>query len=113
MKIIKRNINFWFQRRIRGWSDDECWNLDYEFMKWINSRFKKYREQAKIDLTFHRFQYKRKKYTQGELIDRVICLTDEYIKITNDSWTEQGLVLRNIVNEVLDIFKILYWVMWW
>ena len=46
IKTIKRDIKYWFQRRIRGWSDDETWNLDYEFIKWVNSRFKKYKEKA-------------------------------------------------------------------
>lgn len=113
IRAIKRNIKFWFQRRIRGWSDDECWNLDYEFIKWVNSRFKKYREQAKIDLSFHKFVFKRKTYTQGELIDKIIYLTDEYIKLTNNSWWEHELALMTLVEEILDIFKILYWAMWW
>lgn len=46
LRIIIRNIKHWLQRRTRGWSDDETWNLNYEFILWLNSRFKKYREQA-------------------------------------------------------------------
>ena len=33
IRTIKRDIKYWFQRRVRGWSDDETWNLDYEFIK--------------------------------------------------------------------------------
>ena len=46
LHIIITNIKYWFQRRTRGWSDDEVWNLNYEFILWLNSRFKKYKEQA-------------------------------------------------------------------
>lgn len=31
IKSVKRDIKYWFQRRTRGWSDDETWNLDWEF----------------------------------------------------------------------------------
>ena len=37
LRTIKQNIKYWVQRRTRGWSDDETWNLDYEFIKWINN----------------------------------------------------------------------------
>ena len=110
---IRRNIKYWFQRRTRGWSDDECWNLDYSFIKWINSRFKKYKEQASkiVDLEYHKFTYKRKKYTQLELIEKIICLTDEYVKKTDFCLSE--IDLDPIKNEIFDIFKLIFWTMWW
>ena len=116
LKIIKRNIKFWFQRRIRGWSDDETWNLDCEFIKWVNSRFKKYKEQTSeiVDLEYHKFKYKRKEYTQLQLIDRVIELTDEIL--TDKYWDliyTDAERLGKIKDEVLDIFKLIYGVMWW
>lgn len=111
IKVIKRNIRYWFQRRTRGWSDDETWNLDYEFIKWINSRFKKFKEKAGkiVDLEFHTFIYKKKKYTQLELIDKVIELSDEYI---NNTFSFEDK-LDPIKNEIFDIFKLIFWCMWW
>lgn len=116
LRTLKRSVKYWFQRRIRGWSDDETWNLDYEFIKWVNSRFKKYKEKASkiVDLEFHRFEYEGKEYTQLQLIDRVIELTDEML--TDEYW---GLIytdaerLEKIKDEVFDIFKLIYGVMWW
>lgn len=110
LRIIKRNIKYWFQRRTRGWSDDETWNLNYEFIKWVNSRFKKYKELASkiVDLENHKFTYKRKKYTQLELIDKVIELSDEYID--SDFFEDK---LDQIKNEIFDIFKLVFWTMWW
>ena len=111
LRMLKRNIKYWFQRRIRGWSDDETWNLDYEFIKWVNSRFKKYKEKASkiVDLEFHRFEYESKEYTQLQLIDKVIKLSNEYID-TNLLSEDK---LNSIKDEIFDIFKLIFWTMWW
>lgn len=116
IRTIKRDIKYWLQRRVRGWSDDETWNLDYEFIKWVNSRFKKYKEKASkiVDLEFHRFEYEGKEYTQLQLIDRVIELTDEML--TDEYWDlihTDAERLEKIKDEVFDIFKLIYGVMWW
>lgn len=114
LKLIKRKIKYWFQRRIRGWSDDETWDLNYEFMKWVNSRFKQYKKEASkiVELDFHKFKYKRKEYTQIELIDKIIQLSDYVVE---DDWESVQAVQKqlNAVNEIFDIFKTIYWVMWW
>ena len=111
LRTLKRSIKYWFQRRTRGWSDDETWNLDCEFIKWVNSRFKKYKEKASkiVDLEFHRFEYDGKEYTQLELIDKVIKLSNEYID-TNLLSEDK---LNSIKDEIFDIFKLIFWTMWW
>lgn len=111
IRTIKRDVKFWFQRRTRGWSDDETWNLDCEFIKWVNSRFKKYKEKASkiVDLEFHRFEYEGKEYTQLELIDKVIKLSNEYI----DTNLLSEYKLNSIKDEIFDIFKLIFWEMWW
>lgn len=116
LRIIIRNIKYWFQRRTRGWSDDETWNLNYEFILWLNSRFKKYREQAikMVDLEYYRFEYKNNVYTQLQVIDRIIELTD-YI-INNDyyemMWSDVEH-LEAMKNEIFDLFKMSFGAMWW
>ncbi len=116
LRIIIRNIKYWFQRRTRGWSDDETWNLNYEFILWLNSRFKKYREQAikMVDLEYYRFEYKDNVYTQLQVIDRIIELTD-YI-INNDyyemMWSDVEH-LEAMKNEIFDLFKMSFGAMWW
>lgn len=111
LRTLKRSIKYWFQRRTRGWSDDETWNLDYEFIKWVNSRFKKYKEKAGkiVNLEFHRFEYEGKEYTQLELIDKVIKLSNEYID-TNLLSEDK---LNSIKDEIFGIFKLIFWTMWW
>ena len=116
LHIIMRNIKYWFQRRTRGWSDDETWNLNYEFILWLNSRFKKYREQAIkiVNLEYYKFEYKDKIYTQLQVIDRIIELTD-YI-INNDyyemMWSDVER-LEAMKNEIFDLFKMSFGAMWW
>lgn len=116
LHIIIRNIKYWFQRRTRGWSDDETWNLNYEFILWLNSRFKKYREQAIkiVNLEYYKFEYKDKTYTQLQVIDRIIELTD-YI-INNDYyemiWSDVER-LEAMKNEIFDLFKMSFGAMWW
>lgn len=111
LRTLKRSIKYWLQRRTRGWSDDETWNLDCEFIKWVNSRFKKYKEKASkiVDLEFHRFEYEGKEYTQLELIDKVIKLSNEYI----DTNLLSEYKLNLIKDEIFDIFKLIFWTMWW
>lgn len=114
LRTIKQNIKYWVQRRTRGWSDDETWNLDYEFIKWINSRFKRYKKLASknICLTYHNFTYKGKEYTQLELIDKVIEISN--IVVNEDKWFSKNFEeLDPIKNEIFDIFKLIFWTMWW
>ena len=116
IKSVKRDIKYWFQRRTRGWSDDETWNLDWEFFRWINSRFKQYIKDANeiVDLEFYKFKYKGKEYTQLELINKVIKLTN---KLIDEDYfmgkLEEAEEITKTKDEVLDIFKIIFFSMWW
>ena len=115
-ELIKRDIKLWFQRRIRGWSDDECWNLDCEFIKWLNSRLIVYKNEASkiVDLEYHKFIYKDEEYTQSQLVDKLIDITNWFIN--NDvfelTWS-QPEKCEYMKNEMLDIFKLIYWSLWW
>ena len=108
-----RKIKYWWQRRTRGWDDSGTWNLDYEFMLWLNSRFKKYLEQADkiVDLDYYKFTYKGVEYTQKQLISKIIELTDKYKEIKAEDWLDERTI--DMVNITLDLFRLLYWYMWW
>ena len=111
-----RDIKFWFQKRTRGWSDDECWNLDWAFIKWLNSRLKIYKKGASkiVNLEYHKFIYEDKEYTQLELIDKLIDITNWFIdnEIFNFVWEEPEKAEKK-KNEMMDIFKLIYWSLWW
>lgn len=83
MKTLSKKIKYWFQKRTRGWSDDELWDLNISFFKYINSRFTEFKKQASktIDLTYHKYDYKGKTYTQLELIDEIIRLSNFFINM--------------------------------
>lgn len=39
-------IKMFLQKLFRGFSDEECWNLDYYFVKWILPRLKYHRANS-------------------------------------------------------------------
>ena len=112
IRKIKRNIKFWWQRRTRGWDDSDCWNLNYQFVKWFHQHLLVYKEQASkmVDLEYHKFNYNGYEYTQLQLINKLIVLTAEYMEDeAEDNWND----LNSIKNEILDIFKLIFWTLWW
>lgn len=66
-------IKFFFQRVFRGWDDRETWDLEYEFLKWILPRLKRY---AKISLTYPR-EYTIKGWEM--FLDEIIKRTENVI----------------------------------
>lgn len=114
---VKQKIKFWWQRHTRGWSDDECWNLDYQFILWVNSRFKQYKKDASeiVDLNYHKFKYKGKTYPLSYLIDKVIMLSNTLIdeKQYFDLVHSDNDKIQKTINEIFDIFKLIFGAMWW
>lgn len=95
----------------------QTWNLDYELLKWINAHFIAYKKIASknIDLTFHKFKYKDEVLTQIEIIDRIIEITNYMIK-DNDFWNlpyEDGHKANDLLVELFDLLKEVFWCMWW
>lgn len=75
------------------------WNLNHEFILWLNYWFKEFKKKASIDLKFHKFEYKGKEMTQGEIIEKVIKLTDIdnreiiwYIKNGSEKSLEKSII---------------------
>ena len=87
------------------------WNLNHEFICWLNYWLKEYKEKAEIDLKFHKFMYKSRQWTQEEIIDRLIELT-KYVNV-NFYETEKEKEVKQAINEIFDLFKLVFWVMWW
>lgn len=97
------------EKRIR----EECWNVDRAFMEWFNEHIKVYKRDASkaIDLEFHKFEYKGKEYTMLEMLDREIELSDRFLEIQNDDMYAEELI--EMKDEILDIFKEIYFALWW
>ena len=44
LRLDKRDIKFFWQRRTRGWDDSQCWSLDYSLAKIILPRLQRFKE---------------------------------------------------------------------
>ena len=67
-----------------------------------------------VDLEYYKFEYKDKIYTQLQVIDRIIELTD-YI-IDNNYYEMMWSDIEHLEamkNEIFDLFKISFSAMWW
>ena len=102
MKLIKTK-----KQKIK----EECWNLDYELVKWLNEHLKVYLEDASkiVDLEFHKFKYKRKDYTKKELIKKLISMTDRLL----DDDIKYFDFAEELKNEMYDILKLIHFSLWW
>ena len=102
---------------------EECWNLDFELIKWLNEHLKVYKEESTkaVDLEYHKFKYKNTEYTQLEIINRLIEITD---MLLNDEPYNFGNYDRLITtkeigtinarkNEMYDLLKLVHWQLWW
>lgn len=61
---------------------EECWNLGYEFVKWLNEHLKIYVEDKPkiVDMEYFEFDYKGKNYTELEMVNKLVDVTDELLK---------------------------------
>lgn len=89
------------------------WNLDYELIVWLNKNLKIFYENANevVDLTFHKFNYKGKIYTQENLILKLIDITT-YLKKNYFKAENPKKIIRK-VNEMFSILKKIFHTLWW
>ena len=88
----------------------ECWDLDLAFLKWLQEHLPVYLKDAEqiVDLTYYKFTYNNIEYTQKDLIIHMIKLVNEAINM--DMYNEKYSV---IVDEILDLWKMVFYCMWW
>lgn len=88
----------------------DCWNLDQAFLKWLEEHLRVYLKDASnfVDLTYHKFTYKDKEYTQHDIILRMLHLLEQ-IRY-KDSWDKD---YPEAVDEILDLWKLVFHSMWW
>lgn len=94
---------------------EECWELNNELVWWLNEHLKTYLEDAKehIDLEYHTITYKRKTYTQLEVINRLIELTNYLIGADYmEEYTNEKDIIK-AKDEMYDLLKQIHFYMWW
>ena len=89
------------------------WNLDYEFIEWLNKWFKEYKKNASeiVDLEYRVYKYNDEELTQLQIIDRIIELTDVLIDDNHNFGFDEEDEQR--VDEIFDLFHLVFWSMWW
>ena len=115
MKELFFNLKMWYQKKTRGYSDIELWNLDITFAEWILPRLKEFK--ARTDgypgdvATFEEWQ---------EMLDTMIKAFELYIKdfnemtVTNDEevlklMEEEGKIMK----EGFELFGKRFVSLWW
>lgn len=94
---------------------EECWSLDYHIVKWLNEHLKVYLKDANdfVDLTFYKFEHHCKEYTQLELLEELINVTDKLLDYYDDIFVNIPQEVERLKNEMYDILKILHFTLWW
>lgn len=83
-KNDKKRMKRWKkQRKKYGFDSREMWNLDVSFYCWLYERLKYFLEYSCYDLSFHKFEFREKTYTQGEMINEIINRIEPYLKGDN------------------------------
>ena len=88
----------------------DCWDLDFAFIKWLNSHLKVYKKDASkiVDLTYHTYIYNDKELTQIEIIDKLISLTNELLNMSNVDFD-----YAEKTTEMLNLWTLVFPAMWW
>lgn len=88
----------------------ECWNLDGAFLKWLRVRLPIYLKDADriVNLDYHTWEYKGETLTQKQLIKRMIKNLE-----LEDALSEYDPRWHNAVDEILEIWSLIFHSMWW
>ena len=94
---------------------EECWNLNNELLWWLNEHLKVYLDDANkyVDLEYHTITYKRKTYTQLEVINRLIELTNYLIGADCMGKCVNVKDVTKAKDEMYDLLKQVHFYMWW
>lgn len=98
----------------RGVDPRDCWALDTHLLQYLYEHLCAYVEDASqaVDLTFHKFEYEGKEYTQIEMIELLKDYILKYFK--TDSLDYEGeedgdTYLKHIFHILYTIFPSLWW----
>ena len=92
------------KKRIRR----DCWDLDYAFYQWLRERLPVYLKDAgrRIDLEYHKFEFRGKEYTQKELIERLITITDTLLGDEDNDYWDLAWLSENMLKLVKVLLKV-------
>ncbi len=107
-----RNERWRKQTEIYGFNDTETWDMDRTFYLWLYEHLRMYEEVASdiVDLNYHKFSFKGKKYTQLELIHLIMDKIKFYFSTEYDDFDGSHY---NKIKEIGEIWAMLLPSMWW
>lgn len=90
---------------------EECWNLNYSFIKWLNEHLRVYKKEASkiVNLEYHTYEYRGRKYTQLEAIDRMIFLSGQMLL----DYCDLSDFQEEYKDQLMDLWKLVFDAMWW
>lgn len=104
----ERQKNWTKEREEYGFDERDTWSMSLTFECWLYEHLMMYKESANINLDFHKFEYKGKTYTQGEMIDKMIELLETSLKSSNSSLDEV-----DTIREIAQMWAVVLPAMWW
>ena len=101
--------------KLYGFNIKDTWYLENAFYMWLYERLRAFLDVAgkKIDLTYFKFTYEEKEYTQEELTKLLISKLEVMIKICEDFIEDEPGLYTSLRKEICDIWCILLPVTWW
>ena len=104
----ERQKNWTKEREEYGFDERDTWSMSLTFECWLYEHLMMYKESTNINLDFHKFEYKGKTYTQGEMIDKMIELLETSLKSSNSSLDEV-----DTIREIAQMWAVVLPAMWW
>lgn len=107
----ERQVRWQKEREECGFDSRETWNLDYTFMLWLYERLSMFNDVHCINTLCHSFEFEGEIITLQDCIDRMldgakICLIKPY---DNERSEEE----QKKINDVVKIFALCFWCLWW
>lgn len=96
------------EQEMYGFDSRETWCLDRIFIEWLYSHCMMYKEYAGVDLTYHKFEYNGKTYTQIEAIDYIIECTKAYL-IDNNAFDDTYKKVQDAIYLWAEILPAMWW----
>jgi hypothetical protein len=105
----KREKRWKKQRKKYGFDSRECWNLDRTFIEWLYSHLMMYKENSEkvIDLSFHKFKFDGKEYTQRDGIDFILNTLQQALKAKSGDYDVEAV--KNAIHMWAEVFSACWW----
>lgn len=105
LRMIKRHLLFWWQRRTRGWTDEDTWALDSSLAKLILPRLQRFQEITfgfPPDVSFEEWL---------DILNEMIWGFEWVIKYGKDS--DHDVANYERAQKAIELFAKWYFYLWW